>query len=525
MTAPQRSSNLTLYLSLFFAFLCFVGNSPKWTIPLAPWLGVAFLLHFVRSVRWWKGLLLGVLASFAGAAIANYEVIPFPLPVMLAILIVSSILGMLPYLADKWLARSYPSFFSTLLFPAVFTLLDFWAASHSQAGTWGMIGYTQYKVAPLFQLASLTGIWGIGFLIYWFGSAANYIAERIRQEQPYRRAAGVYLSFLALAFLYGSVRLQLAKHSDAPAVKVAAVTVENLSLMEQMYFAETGEEIHVPKTISQSDPLLQKVSRVMASFVKEPGAARFAVVYDQSHLLMDELLTLSRQAAGEGARMIGWSEGVLMAGKDREGEYVARAQQFARENGVYLYFPMAAVFRSDPLSGEPFMENKIFLIDPEGEILNTYLKNRPVPGEPSVPGDGILPAIETPYGRLSQAICYDADFPDLMDLLQEQKIRLFYLPSGDWRAISPYHSYMAVARSIENGAALVRPVSGGLSIATDPYGRVLARDDFFEDDQHYLLAEIPLATVTTLYGRWGNWMVYLRGLLLLPGILFSRLRR
>lgn len=54
------------------------------------------------------------------------------------------------------------------------------------------------------------------------------------------------------------------------------------------------------------------------------------------------------------------------------------------------------------------------LIAPTGDVAWVYQKAHPVPGEPELPGDGRGPAIDTPYGRLSNVICYDLDFPDIV---------------------------------------------------------------------------------------------------------------
>ena len=39
------------------------------------------------------------------------------------------------------------------------------------------------------------------------------------------------------------------------------------------------------------------------------------------------------------------------------------------------------------------MESEILTIDPRGEVVQTYFKNRPVPG------DGRIPVLDTPLGR------------------------------------------------------------------------------------------------------------------------------
>lgn len=518
MKSTGKTSLYARYLPLLPAFVCFIGNSPKWTIPVCAWLGVAFLLRFVRQVTWWRGLLFGTIVTFAAGMIANQGVMPFPLPVKTIIIAVGSLLGIIPYMLDKWLARRYPSFLSTLIFPASFTLLDFWAASNSQGGTWGSIAYTQHALSPLFQLASVTGIWGIGFLIYWFGSTINYAYERSVEGRSFRTGVAVYGALFLIVITYGVLRLRVAENSDAGTLTVAALTVDNTSLIEQMYFAETGDRIAVPPDVDQTDPIVQRTQAVLVKFIAEPDAPRFTTIYDEAHRLLDELLALSEEAVEEGARLIAWSEGVLMVAEHREQEYIERTRAFAKKHRIYLYFPLATILPGEPEPGRPFLENKILVIDPAGAIVDVYFKNKLVPGEPSVPGDGRLDVIEAPAGRLSHAICYDADFPALMDQLHEQQARLLVLPSGDWRAISPYHTHMAIARAIENGTALLRPVTRGLSVATDPFGRILAQDDYFADERYYLTADIPMAKVRTLYAGWGNWLVYGSIPLLLAGI-------
>jgi apolipoprotein N-acyltransferase len=63
---------------------------------------------------------------------------------------------------------------------------------------------------------------------------------------------------------------------------------------------------------------------------------------------------------------------------------------------------------------DPMAATKTHLIGPEGNILWTYQKARPVPGSESYkPVDGLAPRVRTPYGRLSSVTCHDANFPSM----------------------------------------------------------------------------------------------------------------
>jgi len=155
-------------------------------------------------------------------------------------------------------------------------------------------------------------------------------------------------------------------------------------------------------------------------------------------------------------------------------------------------------------------ENKTLLIDPKGNVLDAYYKNVPVPlVEPSVVGDGTIPVFDTPYGRLAPVICYDADHQTLIRQAGVAGADILLVPSGDWWHISPYHTYMAVMRGIENGFSVVRQVSGGLSIATDPRGNVLASMDFFKNEEKVNVAYVPTKGIRTIYSVIGDVFAWL----------------
>jgi apolipoprotein N-acyltransferase len=71
----------------------------------------------------------------------------------------------LPCLADRLLSPRLPLLASTLVFPLTWVSLEFLSGYLPAKGSWGDAAYTQYGNLPLMQLASVTGIFGITFLI------------------------------------------------------------------------------------------------------------------------------------------------------------------------------------------------------------------------------------------------------------------------------------------------------------------------------------------------------------------------
>ena len=63
-------------------------------------------------------------------------------------------------------------------------------------------------------------------------------------------------------------------------------------------------------------------------------------------------------------------------------------------------------------SGQSLLENKTVLIEPSGDIAWEFFKARPIPGEPFVRGDDEILTLDTPYGKIAAAICFDMDFPN-----------------------------------------------------------------------------------------------------------------
>jgi apolipoprotein N-acyltransferase len=124
-------------------------------------------------------------------------------------------------------------------------------------------------------------------------------------------------------------------------------------------------------------------------------------------------------------------------------------------------------------------------------------------------GDGKLRELDTPYGRLSSIICFDADFPQLLAQAGTADTDLMLDPSNDWHAIDPWHTQMASFRAIEQGFNLIRQTSKGLSAAFDYQGRRLASMDDYHTTDYAMISEIPSKGVHTVYSRFGDWFAWL----------------
>ena len=495
---------LALMLGLSFNLL----GSPKWTVFIGPWIGIPFILYFFRKASGWKAYLFAFAVFFISGFIGLFEVFPAPLPILLIILIIVTVKSLIPYLLDKWAGAGKRGFAGTLIFPAALVVMEY-VNTLDSGDVWSSVANTQYEFLALQQVAAVFGIWGITFLIGWFASLMNWMADTNWGWKAHRKslllATGVYI----LAMGYGTFRITMGPERDVQKVQVAGITMNNSNIMEQLYYDVFQKTIDIPTDASQTSPILQEANKAMVPFIENPDSETFTLTRKVIEDNLNLLLYQSRVAAKKGARIIVWSEAIGLILDSEEDAFLKKAAELAQEEKVYLLVALGVVQPGPVTADRLLLINKTVAIGPEGKIENEYLKSNPVPfAEQDYGSDDIIPLIETPYGGLSPVICYDADFPHFMKQAGKNGADILLVPSGDWKAIDPYHPFMARLRGIENGVSVVRPVSRATSIISDPYGRVLGSDDYFGDEDHLLMASVPVKGVNTIYSQIGDVLAY-----------------
>jgi len=110
---------------------------------------------------------------------------------------------------------------------------------------------------------------------------------------------------------------------------------------------------------------------------------------------------------------------------------------------------------------------------------------------------------------VTAAICYEMDFPQLIQQVGRAKADLLLTPASDWKTIKHLHFQMAVFRAVENGVSMVRATKSGLSGAVDAFGRTLAVTDHFSPGAQIMIVQVPLRHVSTIYARVGDLFAWL----------------
>jgi apolipoprotein N-acyltransferase len=487
---PFRFSILALVVS---TALLLVANG-RHTITIAPWLAMALLLYFVRSHRARVGLPLAWLVLFLASAFQFRGMAPLPGIFYYILWAVYGLAMLLPFWIDRLVAPRIRGLAGTLVFPCAWVTMEWLVASFTPYGSWNSLAYTQHENLVLLQVISVTGLYGLSFLIAWFASIGCLVSEHGLHDRRGTRGALVFGAVMLVVLLGGGLRLALFS-PRAPTVRIASLSSPDLDLFEGV---EGGAAAAIGGQVSQAG-----IDRMRAN----------------ADAIFDDLLRRADLEARAGARIITWGETNSFSMKQDERAMMEAAADFARERSVYLGVA-AGVF--DPQREKP-LENKIILFDPNGDMSFEYWKAMPVPGPEAMlqaVDDGQIDAAESPHGRLGATICYDMDFPVHLQQAGRQGVDIMLVPSNDWREIDPWHSHMARFRAIEQGFNMVRHTSNGLSIATDYQGRILASMDHFVTDDRALVAHVPTRGVRTIYARVGDLFAWLciGGLMLTTGL-------
>ena len=481
------SHRRTAVLFMLAGAVAAVANGPRALAPAA-WIAPLLFLRALHGLPVVRGAMLGSLVYAAATVVAARGMLP--LQGVFYVLAAASI-GMgavTPFVVHRALAPRLPVGLVPLLLPVTATAMEFLGSRLQPFGSFGAVAYTQAAVLSLWQVAAVAGLPGITLLVYLPAALVHWGLD-YRPPRAQLKLGGLaagLLLFIALGF--GAARLR-SQPAAAPPVPVAVVT----------------------------SPLHLRLSQLLAPAYAtgDPAAVHWDEALRQAARVTSELIAGTERAAAAGARIVLWPETAAIVTEQSEPALLKIAGALTRAHDMYLALPLGVVrHRARPWpAGDGALDNKVVLIGPSGEPVAEYRKSIAVPGpeaELLVPSTGTIPIVQTPYGRISLAICFDMDFPQLMR--RAAGADLVLVPAEDWRGITPYHSDMARLRGIEGGYAVVRAARYGLSIAADSRGRLLAA---LPDEQtgtelnRLLLAQVPMQGGATTYARRGDLVGWL----------------
>jgi apolipoprotein N-acyltransferase len=454
------------WIFLLMGFVLVALTHERFGLGFLIWVAPVPFLLYLRQNSGIRPRVLLAAVFVAAWSIACAKILTRPIPPYMALLygLPLGLIQLAGYLIWDRL-KNYS--LSTFAFPAAMAVAEWLQYTFTPMGSWGAAAYTQLDNLPLLQFASLFGLPGISFVIYLVPSfiekciSDGCLSRAGKPSLTVKRSLreGIIVSGILLSVLtLGAFRLTLAEGKGRQTVVAAAVGTDS---------AITGLPL--------------------------PDRKRIEAV-------KKGLFGRTRRAADGGAKLVVWTEAAICILPEDEQEWKVELSRLSNELNIYLVAAYVV-----PVSTNPFLyENKYILFDSDGVPRQTYLKHRPVPGEPAVKSTDPLEALDSVFGRLSGAICYDYDFPDISREHGRLKSDIVAVPSSDWRGIDPIHTEMVKLRAIEGGHSVLRSTRWGLSAGIDSYGRIRGRLSDFDSGDKILLVNLPVGGIVTLYSIIGD---------------------
>ncbi len=389
---------------------------------------------------------------------------------------------------------------------------------------WNYIGTSQYRMLPLIQIASVTGVYGLSFLVVWF-SLAIYSAVIAILRQPTVRYAWLGEIILPLAvvltlFTFGLGRLR----EQAPARPTLRVTSIQPSIPQTMIWDEKEND-------------------------------------NRFH----QLLSLSAQALTNKTDLLLWPEAAVPKMIRYDEATFRGITGLAKSNNIWLIIGCddAEPRRDSANADDADYFNSSFLITPDGVLDSVYHKRHLVMFGEYIPlirwlpfvkwftpitggftsGDKLVPfemerwspdRLETNGAtanihradqeigapirvKTATLICFEDVFPHFVrECVDDDTDFLVNLTNDGWfgeGAEQWQHAASAVFRCVENGIPLVRCCNNGLTCWIDSQGRLR---DVFRDKggsvygAGVMTVELPVLGLDekrtpTFYNKHGDW--------------------
>jgi apolipoprotein N-acyltransferase len=417
-----------------------------WLAPL-PLLWIAPRLH-------WLAAALAALCAGACAGLNQWHYLHgvIGLPAVVGVLVAAApaltfSLCLLLY-RRLFLMRRFAS--AALAFPATWVALDYVSALASPHGTFGSLAYSQIDVLPVLQLASVTGIWGLSFLLLFAPAAAAIALSRDAAVRSRASVGAAALLLVAITAGFGAVRLR--------------------------------------------EPALEHVRIGLASLA---APVRPALDSPEGAALLQRYLGIVDALAAQGAQTVVLPESSF---RTEQGTVPALAASAAR-HGITIDIGIAAKDASG------IERNMAWAFGPASTAPVAYAKHHLIPGFESQYRAG------TDYALLGAthtglAVCKDMDFHDTGRAYAARNANLLLVPAWDFGVDGTMHARMAVMRGVESGFALARAARRGKLTLADDRGRIVAEAND-ESGAAQLVGDLPLHRSATLYALWGDWFAWL----------------
>ncbi len=390
--------------------------------------------------------------------------------------------------------------------PAIWTGLE-WVCSWMLTGLpWGSMGYTQWNNLPAIQIASITGVHGVSFIVVLLNAT---IVDVIRshltsKDQPNDQTTSAETSQKKSVSRFTFHVSHFTSSHLIPIVLVIACLAYGAHTLSKPVDATSDFKIalipgNVPQIEKWDPAYLPQIFERYMNLVKAADAEEPDLIVLPETALRGEIFVF---------------EGNV---------YIKQLKEILADQQIHL---LTGTFHYTP---EPKIYNSVFLLSPTGEKLGSYSKIHLVPFGEYVPITRHLPNfIQLSYGfepgksidlfpiphtensQMGVVICFESVFPNLFRKFVKKGASVMGILTNDaWfdgTAAPEQHLAMAPLRAVENRVAVFRCANGGISCIIDALGRIITPPIQANDTQNFLIGKIPLSDRGgTIYTRYGDW--------------------
>ncbi len=401
---------------------------------------VAFWTMFLGILNLWN-YLHDVLRTAAGVVIAECAV------VALAFTLAALVFRALARRGELWAAL--------VAFPALWVSFEYIFNLTTSAGTLISLAYSQLGFLPFLQLASITGPWGMSFLLLLFPAAiVLFLDSRRAKPRQARRVLGASATLIAAVLAFGAIRL---------ALPVGGRLIKVGLIVHEAWTTRAGA----------ATAHLFRAYADRATLLAERGA-RVVVLPEKIGVLTRstaELTDAPLQAVANA------THATLVAG-------VIHVAAHAQYNAARIY-------------------------SPDTPVREYHKEHLLLPWEAKFTPGRKLQLLKRPSGIWGVEICKDMDFTGLSRRYGRAGVGLMLVPAWDFTVDWIKHGHAALMRGVEDGFSVVRAAKDGSLYVSDNRGRILAEVMSNSAPFATLVAEVPVAHAMTPYLLLGNWFAWL----------------
>ena len=461
-----RRAGVALLAIIVTAVLVWFGKglNPYW--PLL-WFAPIPVLLFASRTAWPSAAVTAFLAWFFGnfCLWRYFRLLGMPPAIIALSFALEAVVFTLAVLLFRVLLCRGARWGALLAFPAAWVTYEWVRNFALPHGTASSLAYTQLNFLPFLQLASVTGPWGMSFVLLLFPAAVatSLFLRRASAKQAFR-IAGTVLGLVSTVLIFGTIRLAMpVKGSGVTVGLIASDAPGNVDVAEEG--AKTSELFRA--YASQAERLAARGAQVIV--IPE----KLGVMVDPDSKSVDDIF--ENLAARTGA--------TIVAG---------------------------LVHVSPPLK---FNEARVYAA--EAPVL-TYDKHHMLPPfESSLKPGMTLTLMQNHSATWGVEICKDMDFTPLSREYGRKGAGLMLVPGWDFNMDRWWHGHIAVMRGVEDGFSVVRSAKNGYLTVSDDRGRILAETRSDSAAFATLLTTVPVAHDTTVYLFLGDWFAWVSVALLI----------